>query len=193
MNKFTKESIKKYSKGLSGSRSGPGSTMAYTKAVREALKKFITEQDIKTIFDAPCGHGVWMCDVLSSLDVTYHGIDITPASIQIARETCGGENVLFEVGDIFEYEFPAADLFICRDFLLHCSLELGEQVVNKIKASGSRYVGFTSWPDQKSINKDIVGDYGCRPLNLDLSPYYMRNEVVRVPEEGGRHFVIYEL
>lgn len=193
MNEFTKSAVEKYTKGLHGSRSGPGSTMDYTEPIRETLKEFIKEEGIKTIFDAPCGHGVWMCDILSSVDVSYHGIDVTPASVETARETCEGVNTKFEVADIFEYEFPSVDLFICRDFLFHCSLELGQQIVEKIKASGAKYVGFTSFPNVEE-NSDISKDYGYRPINMEKSPYYMSGEVARCEEQdGARCFIIYKL
>lgn len=166
--------------------------MDYTKPLRDSLKKFIVDKDIKTIFDAPCGHGVWMCEVLSSVDVSYHGIDITPASIDRARETCEGPNTLFEVADIFDYEFPSVDLIICRDFLFHCPLELGKKVVDKIKSSGSKYVGFTSFP-KHGVNTDVT-DYGYRQINMENSPYYMSDEVARCYEQdGARCFIIYKL
>ena len=193
MNEFTKHSIDKYTKGLGGSRSGPGSTMKYTEPIRETLKGFIEDNDIKSIFDAPCGHGNWICDVLSSVDVSYHGIDITPASVEAACDTCEGVNTKFEVADMFEYEFPSVDLFICRDFLFHCSLDLGKKIVEKIKASGSKYVGFTSFPNIEK-NNDIPKDYGYRDINMEKSPYYMSDEVARCEEQdGARCFIIYKL
>ena len=58
---------KNFSWGLEASGSGPGSTIEYTKSVREIIKKVINEYSIKSMLDAPCGSFHWMPLVLREI------------------------------------------------------------------------------------------------------------------------------
>src|ERR1700758_3448541 len=73
--KFTK--IYKNNYWLSSeSVSGSGSTLKYTRNLREQLPLIVADFGIKSIFDGPCGDFNWMQHVLPNLKVDYVGGDI---------------------------------------------------------------------------------------------------------------------
>ena len=64
------------------SRSGPGSTMAYTEILRKELPILFKELGIKKILDVPCGDFNWMRELDLSILDHYLGIDIVFDLIQ---------------------------------------------------------------------------------------------------------------
>ena len=47
-------------------KSGPGSTIEYTKNLRFHLPIIIDKFNVKTLLDAPCGDLVWMSTILKN-------------------------------------------------------------------------------------------------------------------------------
>src|SRR5436309_2674519 len=62
----------------SESRSGWGSTLAYTASLRRRLSKLLVDMNIKTLLDAPCGDLNWMSHVSFPEGMHYIGADIVP-------------------------------------------------------------------------------------------------------------------
>ena len=63
--------------------SGNGSTLDFTKNLREELPKLFDTFAIKTVFDAPCGDLNWMSRVLEkNPDIAYIGGDIVAPMIE---------------------------------------------------------------------------------------------------------------
>ncbi len=93
----------------SESLSGPGSTIEYTKNLRQELPKLITTFNVKSIFDAPCGDFNWMKMLLPKLDVTYIGADIVKELIGSHQANYESKAIKFIELNIITDRFPKAD------------------------------------------------------------------------------------
>ena len=158
--------------GSKESISGQGSTLAYTENLRRELPNLFQRFAIKTVFDAPCGDFNWMNKVVESNDIRYVGGDIVPQLIMNNRATFANERVSFLQVNVINDSFPSADLWICRDCLIHFSyLDIYRTLQNFI-ASGIPYILTTSHINVSGFsNADIVtGD--ARLLDLISAPFF---------------------
>src|SRR5207245_3699197 len=86
-----------YSDNLWGdteSRSGRGSSLTATKAVRRELPALLQQFDVNTLLDAPCGDFVWMLGIIPAVG-KYIGVDIVPELIARNAAAYGNEQVSF--------------------------------------------------------------------------------------------------
>jgi hypothetical protein len=154
------------------SRSGPGSTMAYTAGVRAALPKIFAEHGVKTFLDAPCGDFHWMQSVPMP-GISYIGGDIVPALVAATQARHGNGQRRFMVLDITRDPLPDADLWMCRDCLFHLSFADIARALNQFAASNIPLILLTSYiakPGETFENRDIVtGD--ARPIDLMRAPF----------------------
>ena len=83
-NKHREKQARKDS-GALDSASGPGSGLAETARIREALPNLLREHGVKSMLDLPCGDFFWMKEVDLG-DVDYAGADIAPALIEANQQ-----------------------------------------------------------------------------------------------------------
>lgn len=107
--------------GSQESISGTGSTLAYTANLREKLPELFKKWAVRTVFDAPCGDFHWMRHVVRSSDIDYLGCDIVPQLIDRNSAQYQSERIRFIVANVITDQFPKADIWICRDCLIHFS------------------------------------------------------------------------
>jgi hypothetical protein len=162
--------------------SGDGSSLEQTKAVRRELAKLVTEFDIKTILDAPCGDYNWMKNVPMNLR-EYVGADIVPALIAENARKYGSASVRFTVLDICKDNVPKVDLIFCRDCLVHLPLQAAVAAVRNFACSGSRYLLTTTYPGLIRRNKQLYITGNWRPLDLQLAPFWLPQPVLLINEE----------
>jgi len=151
--------------------SGNGSTLDYTKNLRQELPKLFDTFAIRTVFDAPCGDLNWMSRVLASHpDIDYTGGDIVQPLIDKLNKTyANNNNVKFVKIDIINDSLPLADLMICRDCLFHFSEENIKLFLKNFVASDIAAL-LTTTDLLPEPNRDIdTGNY--RHLNLLEEPY----------------------
>jgi hypothetical protein len=151
--------------------SGNGSTLDYTRNLRQELPKLFDTFGIRTVFDAPCGDLNWMSRILSERpEINYTGGDIVQPLIDNLNETYADQaNVKFVKINIINDPLPTADLMICRDCLFHFSEENIKLFLNNFVKSDIAALLTTS-DTLPEPNRDIVnGDY--RHLNLFTAPY----------------------
>lgn len=148
----------------SESVSGTGSDLVQTFEIRKELPRIFRQYDIKSMLDIPCGDFYWMSEVNLGT-VKYIGADIVPSLIQKNREKC---NNIFKVMDLIESPLPKVDLIFCRDCLVHLSFSEILKAIKNCKASGSKYLLTTSFPNHGNID---IKTGGWRPLNLEVSPF----------------------
>jgi hypothetical protein len=151
--------------------SGNGSTLDYTRNLRQELPKLFDTFGIQTVFDAPCGDLNWMSRVLAERpEINYVGGDIVqPLIDELNTKYTNNNNVKFIKIDIINDPLPAADLMICRDCLFHFSEQNIKSFLNNFVASDIAALLTTS-DTLPEPNRDIAtGDY--RHLNLFTAPY----------------------
>ena len=151
-----------------GSRSGPGSSLEQTAALRAELLPLLARHDVAGLVDAPCGDVNWMRHIdLGMLD--YLGVDLSEECLAVARRALPGDRRRFVRLDLLHESLPTSDLVLCRDLLVHLSFRDALGVLAHLVASGSRWLLTTTFPG-RTENVDIATG-GWRPLNLRLPPF----------------------
>jgi len=163
----------------SESRSGPGSTLERTEALRRELPAVLARLGTRTLVDAPCGDCNWLQHVEIDLDA-YIGIDIVPELIEENRRHYSRPNWKFEVADLINDPLPPGDAILCRDSLIHLSLADIGRVLSNMQRSGAKYLLATSH-EAISVNTDIsTGEW--RSINLMLAPFNLPVPLTRIVE-----------
>ncbi len=164
------------------SRSGPGSTLEDTTAVRAALPPLLERLSVRSLLDVPCGDFSWMSTV--PLDVEYYGGDIVPGIVDDVRRRYGGPHRHFALVDLVRGPLPNADLVLCRDCLVHLSFADIRRALHVIRASGSTYLLTTTFRDRRA-NRDIPTG-AWRPLDLTLPPFSLGAPLELIDERCAR-------
>ncbi len=170
-----------YKRNLWGSKeslSGFGSTLEYTKNLRNELIKLIEDRSIKTMFDAPCGDFNWMKHVLAEVDITYIGGDVVFPLIQAHSSKYRNDRLSFLHIDLTKDKYPSADLMICRDCLFHLSFTDTQAVLQNFVDSDIRFLLTSTHKNLNGfVNEDIqTGRF--RLTDLFSSPYYFSADVL---------------
>jgi hypothetical protein len=150
------------------SRSGPGSGVARTAALRPRITKLLLDLGIGSILDLPCGDFNWMR--LTELPgIQYTGADIVAPLIQQNNLLYAGPGRRFLHLDMLTDPIPRSELILCRDGLVHLSFFDIAQALRSFNESGATYFLTTTFKAQVR-NRDI-GTGGWRRLNFELAPF----------------------
>ena len=169
----------------SESVSGEGSELKATEKLRQELKKLLSEYDIKSVFDGPCGDFNWMKEVDLS-NIEYIGGDIVSDIIDFNNSKYEHK---FMVIDITKDIIPKVDLIINRDCLVHFSYDNITKFISNVKKSGSKYLLTTTFTN-KNGNYDILnGDW--RPINLFLPPFNLNKYKLIINEDCREYYPLY--
>src|SRR5579871_3916476 len=157
--------------GAETSRSGLGSELAATSAIRSVLPGLLQRLGAKSLLDAPCGDASWI--MLCNLKVAYIGVDIVPSLIDANRARVDrGEAVgRFLVADITKDALPRADVILCRDCLVHLSFSNIVRAVAQFVESDAEWLLTTTFTEFPSNQDCEDGDW--RALNLQQAPFYL--------------------
>lgn len=154
--------------------SGPGSELHEVRAISDGLPTILTDLQVKTVFDIPCGDFNWMKNV-DLRAIEYTGADIVPDLIQHNQAKYQKDNVRFKVVDVISDKLPKVDLVLCRDCLVHMSSRDVLSALRNICDSDSKYLLTTTFPERKH-NEDIAtGQW--RALNLTVAPFLLPEPV----------------
>jgi hypothetical protein len=148
--------------------SGPGSDLAQTETLREALPGLLKYIGVRTMLDAACGDFFWMKAVHLDLD-RYIGTDIVAALIAQNNRIYADSCREFRVLDLTRDPLPKADLILCRDCLVHLPLATIGSAIRNFKRSGAKYLLTTTFPE-RADNPDIPAGY-WRTINLQAPPF----------------------
>lgn len=163
------------------SRSGAGSTMAYTASIRAALKRLIAARRIEVFLDAPCGDFHWMRAVPLPETTRYIGGDIVPDLVADLTKKYGDARHRFQFLDITQGPLPDADIWMCRDCFFHLSYADIARALNSFAAANIPLLLLTTHiapPDGSYKNRDInTGD--ARPIDLRAAPFGFPEPVER--------------
>jgi len=173
--------LNKWHGGLAdGTRSGRGSTLDATRDFRSFLVKIVAEHGIGSIFDAPCGDFHWMKEVELPETVKYLGGDIASDLVAELNSRYGDERRSFRFFDIVTHEFPAADLWICRDCFIHLPLDYCLSALRNACRANIQFAILSSHYDAEPNRPGHVG--GARPINLLLEPFNLPHPIAQCDE-----------
>jgi hypothetical protein len=172
------------------SRSGEGSDLVQTAAIRRELPRLVRELGVRTLLDAPCGDWYWMKETVLGVE-HYTGVDIVAAVVENNQREFGSASTTFRCLDLAEDDLPQVDLILSRDFLVHLSFADGLRIIGNFKRSGSKYLLVTTFCDRER-NADLVGeDSFWRPLNMERPPFSFPAPIALInegcTEEGGQY------
>jgi hypothetical protein len=162
------------------SRSGVGSALDATRALRAELPKALRELDARVLLDVPCGDFTWMEHVdLGSIQ--YIGGDIVPSIVEENKRLHESASRRFALVDLTRDELPDADVLLCRDCLVHLSYANIRAVLANVARSNIRYVLMTSFPGRGG-NRDVQdGDW--RTLDFQAPPFSFPEPRLTIVEE----------
>jgi len=164
----------------SGSRSGLGSELENTQAIRVNLPGLLSRIATKTLLDVGCGDFNWMRTL--PLDCRYMGIDVAEDVIASNLRQYSSEDRIFTVLDATREPLPAADTVLCREVLFHLSFDDICHFVRNLRASSA--VNLIATTDvATAFNADIIsGDF--RLLNLRKSPFRFRPPALSIRDDA---------
>ena len=167
--------------------SGPGSTFAYTLNLRQRLPQLFEEHGIRSVFDAPCGDFNWMPNVLASSPVNYVGADIVRPLIASHRKKFADERTEFRILDITRDPFPTADVWICRDCLIHLSYGQIFKALSNFVHSTIRFVLLTNHRNRGDFHNEDIRPGEFRRIDLFSPPFSFPEAVLcRIPEGSNQ-------
>lgn len=161
-------------------RSGVGSTLDSTRAIRAKLPTTLRRLETRVLLDAPCGDFTWMGHV-DLAGIQYIGGDIVPAIVAENQRRHANESRRFMNLDLTRDVLPQADVLLCRDCLVHLSYANIAAVFANVARSGIRFVLMTSFPG-RGDNRD-VDDGDWRTLDFEASPFSFPPPVLTIVEE----------
>ena len=163
------------------SKSGSGSNLSQTAALREALPKLFSKYGINTILDAPCGDFYWFSKIELGERIFYTGADIVEEIVQENTRKYAKTRTKFIKLDLTKDPLPKSDMIFIRDCLVHLSFKDIAAVIKAAKNSNSRYLLTTHFFNRED-NCDIpTGSW--RPLNLLRKPFSFPDPIELVIEE----------
>ncbi|MBO7537453.1 MAG: hypothetical protein J6T29_03885 [Alphaproteobacteria bacterium] len=145
------------------------------------LQNFITEHNISTIVDMGCGYGELLKGLNLPQNTTYLGLDIVDSIIAYNKLHYERTNVSYDtVDDIKDLSKYKGDLLILKDVIQYWNnnsiIYAKEHILPNFKYA--IIVNDIYFPSQGPVNSEIkTGD--SRPLNLEISPFYMKLKLVR--------------
>jgi len=145
----------------------------------EILRNFISEFEIKSVFEIGCGDFTIMKSILSQTDIKYIGSDIVKSLIDHLTDSYGDENVRFiHMDAITSEKYPVADLCIIRQVLQHLSNAQISEIIRKTKKY--KFVIITEhvplYPKKKNDDKITSGyirlqNHNTSGVYLDATPF----------------------
>ncbi len=176
------------------SRSGSGSDLVQTAALRRELPELISRLGVRSFLDMPCGDFYWMSQVELGVDA-YLGADIVPEVVEQNERKFGRPGRAFRVLDITRSRIPQVDMIFSRDCLVHFSDADVRAALRNVKRSGSTYFATTTFTG-RADNADDIETGGWRSLNLCRAPFSLPaplhlvnencTEVYESEEDGAR-------
>jgi hypothetical protein len=171
-------------------RSGAGSAMSETVALREWLPKTLDFLDVRILADAGCGDLNWIKDLAGSLRF-YFGFDIVPDLVTEARTGLrDNTNCFFSEADIVTTTLPESDAILCRDCLTHLPLDAVLMALKRFRQSGARYLIATT----HSIGRNAwIRGGGWQPLDLTAAPFNLPPPRLSLNEGGTKQLGVWAM
>lgn len=154
--------------GNAESRSGSGSTMAATAALRDWLPRTLDFLGVRILGDAGCGDLNWMKELTRTLRC-YFGFDIVPELVDDLRSRFQDRpNCFFSEADVVTATLPECDAILCRDCLTHLTPDGAFMALQGFRRSGSRFLIATT----HAVGRNVwVNNGGWYPMDLTVAPF----------------------
>lgn len=151
------------------SRSGAGSSAETTANIRTVMPALLGDLNVQTLLDAPCGDYNWFRMIERDENTRYIGGDIVQPLIDANNANFADATTDFIHLDITKDELPAADLWLCRDCLIHLSYaDVAKAVENFLRSDIPLWLVTTHTEIERNI--DIPTGH-CRMINLEIAPF----------------------
>lgn len=175
------------------SRSGPGSSLKATSAIRKNLNTFFSQYKIKSLVDAPCGDGNWIFKI-ENLPTKYLGFDIDPCNIERNRKQYKSKK--FICADVLVEKLPEVDVILSRDLMIHLPNQLVAKLLLNLIKSKPKYLILSNYRNcKKNIDLLVCGMY--RPINLMRAPFFLETPLMEFQESCdkklGRNLSVWKL
>jgi 2-polyprenyl-3-methyl-5-hydroxy-6-metoxy-1,4-benzoquinol methylase len=164
--------------------SGTGSDSAQTRVVVREISAILTEFDVSSMLDIPCGDFNWMKDVKLE-NVHYTGADIVGDLVAKNTARYARAGVSFRILDVLGDALPRVDLVLCRDCLVHFSERDVFLALRNICRNDSKFLITTTFTGRERNVTIATGEW--RPLNLQAAPFSLP-EPLRIVHEGCMEF-----
>jgi SAM-dependent methyltransferase len=151
-------------------RSGDGSTIAYTEPLRRELPPLLARLGARTMLDLPCGDFHWIRHMPLPGGLRYVGADIVPGMIAELQRRHAGALRSFLCIDALTDDLPEADLWLCRDLVIHLPNADVLALLARFARSRIRYLLVTSHAATVGANTDTFMG-GFQLVNLQLPPF----------------------
>ncbi|MFD4999082.1 class I SAM-dependent methyltransferase [Streptomyces buecherae] len=172
------------------SRSGSGSSLNQTAALRRELPDLISRLGVRSLLDVPCGDFHWMSHVELGVD-TYLGADVVPEVVERNQQRFARPGRAFRVLDITRSPLPRVDLVFSRDCLVHFGDADVRAALDNVRRSGSTYFATTTFTGRTSNAADIETG-GWRSLNLCRAPFSLPAPLHVIDERCTEYYVTWE-
>lgn len=174
--------------GCTETRSGNGSSLAATVALRAWLPKTLDSLGVQILGDAGCGDLNWMKELTGALRL-YFGFDIVPELINDLRSRFKGrQNCFFSDADIVTANLPECDAILCRDCLTHLTPDAALMALKGFRRSGTRFVIAST----HSVERNVwVRTGGWYPMNLTVAPFNLPPPLFAFSEGGSKSLGIW--
>ncbi len=161
------------------------------------LQDFIITHNISDIFDMGCGYGELLKDLHLPANSSYLGLDIVDSVIAYNKLHYERPNVSYDtVDDVKDLAKYKGDLLILKDVIQHWSIEkimyARDHILPNFKYA--IIVNNIFFPNLGAVNSEI-NTGSSRPLNLEISPFYMKLKVIndyKIASEGIKRIYLYE-
>jgi SAM-dependent methyltransferase len=158
-----------------GHGSGVGARPDRTVEYRALLQRFIIDNHVRSVVDLGCGD--WQFSRhLDWSNVTYLGIDVVAAVVELNRREFAKDNIAFEKFESLA-TLPPADLLLCKDVLQHLPNELVKEYLTIFKRK-YKFSLITNDDEPKDLQNIDIDVGGWRTLRLEREPFCKSGSVV---------------
>lgn len=150
--------------------SGQGSSVEATdEYYNPFIRKFIEENNIKTVIDLGCGDWQSSYKIYDNTDVVYYGYDVYENIVTtLNKKYSNNKNYTFCFLDVVNdlYRVKDGDLYIIKDVLQHLNYEsIYSLLDNILESKKAKYILITN--DTSKDNYLDIPNGGYRPINWD--------------------------
>ncbi len=166
--------------GSPETKSGLGSTLSQTAAIRKSLPETLRTYHIRTLADVCCGDFNWIPEIAGLLDI-YMGFDIVePLISELAEKHQAHKNWFFRPFDAVLDQIPKCDAVLVRDGFTHFTAADCQRAIRLLCTSKTEYLIATSHPGGQ-FSEISTGQW--YPMDLTAAPFCLPDPLATISED----------